>query len=259
MRRITRPIATCLLAAAMSLTKGETAARMGDAAPPGAPARLDIVVAHDPDRNPDWVELYLALPAEDLERVLGAEPGLLGDAQGRVDLAEFQSGTFDLADRVFAGVTAGADTVPLDLEAMSLMLHPEETPLPLRTPLDGEIAMSVCGAPIPEVPPSVGELTAYVGLIAHTDGPVKSLDLVFPGPDAAGRVAQVSVHGAPGAVTTTAPTLDGQGHLSVRLAPQPQLWPVAGALGALAGLAGLAWRLWAARDRVRPTRRKGVS
>lgn len=254
---MTRPIATWLLAATMSLATGETTARMEAAAPPGPAGRLDLVVAHNPARSPDWVEVYLALSAEDLERVLGADPGLLGDAQGRVDLAEFKTGTFDLADRIFAGVTARADAAPLHLEAMSLMLHPEEAPLPLRTPMDGEIAMSVCGAPIPDVPPSLGELTAYVGLIAQTDGPVESLELVFPGPGAAGRVAQVSVHGHGGAVRNTAPTLDGQGHLSLRLTPQPRLGLglVIGALGALAGLAGLAWRLRAARSRLRPIRR----
>jgi hypothetical protein len=253
---MTRPIATGLLAATMSLATGESMARMEAAAPSGPAGRLDLVVAHDPARNPNWVELYLALPAEDLERVLGAEPGLLGDAQGRVDLAEFKTGTFDLADRIFAAVTARADAAPLHLEAMSLMLHPEEAPLPMRTPMDGEIAMSVCGVPIPDVPPSLGELTAYVGLIAQTDGPVGSLELVFPGPEAAGRVAQVAVHGQGGAVRNTAPALDGQGHLSLRLTPQPQprLWRVIGALGALAGLAGLAWWIRAARSRPRPLR-----
>ncbi len=212
---------------------------------PAQAERFDIVVS----QRRDSIELYVALPATDLVDVVGGAPGLLADRDERIDLPSFQTGTYDLADALFAGVAMRADGRPIRMEAMSMMLHPAATPLPLLSPLDGMIAMSVCGVPLPEVPPSLAALTAYVGLIAQIDGPVRRLGITLPGTEAAGRRVWIVTHGMGGGTRRSVARVSGDGRLTLAGPwgpPRGAIVPAAGL--AAAGATGLLLaRRWRAR------------
>jgi hypothetical protein len=71
---------------------------------------------------------------------------------------------------------------PVRFEAMSAMLHPESDPLPLRSPLDGMIAIAVCTAPHAGNAFALEESRLYLGYIAYADDTDGAVDLAFPAP-----------------------------------------------------------------------------
>ena len=142
-----------------------------------ASARDATVVVH---RGDSAVELYFSLPAPSLVSVFGLPPERLEQADGTVDFEPLRLGTWEIGDAAFEGVDARIGGAPAVFEAMSLMVHPANAKLPLRDPVEGMIAISVCTVPQPEMPPSLDELHAYTGYIAYTDAPQGPVLLRLP-------------------------------------------------------------------------------
>ena len=127
-------------------------------------ADLRIIV----DRRKSSIEVFTYKSADSLLPMFGADPNGLAAADGRVYFGELrETGTFDFGDTIVAKVGFTVDGAPVTLEAMSVMVHPIDNGLPFETPLDGNIAMSVCNVEDPVVPPTMADLSLYGGFIAY--------------------------------------------------------------------------------------------
>lgn len=97
------------------------------------------------NRSDDAATYYLSMPADGLAPVLATDPDLLFSENGRVPINEFRlTGSFDLADVLFANITGSQGGASFAFEAMSMMVHPQATPLPFKAPWDAYTAISVC-------------------------------------------------------------------------------------------------------------------
>ncbi len=131
------------------------------------------------DRSERAVELFLGMPARTAVDAFGLSPDLLTEADGTVDFIGFRQGTWDIGDALFDGVEARIGTEIAAFEGMSVMVHLADQRLPMTTPLDALIAISVCGVEPPDTPPTIDDLYLYAGLIAETSDPrgIVRLDL----------------------------------------------------------------------------------
>lgn len=129
-----------------------------------AAAPLRIIV----DRMPTSVELFLRLPAQSVEAVLGGSVQPLMNADGSFDLGVFRSsGTAEQGDGVLHEGFLQVGDATVALPAMSVMLHPDTLPMPFDTPIDGVAAMSICTVPPGAQAPAPAGLTLYGGYIAY--------------------------------------------------------------------------------------------
>ncbi|MEM1429744.1 MAG: hypothetical protein AAGG09_09820 [Pseudomonadota bacterium] len=169
------------------------------------PAVADDDVILVVDRTPLAIEVYFAMRADEMLALFDLPPERLASPDGTVDFEGLRLGTYDLGDEMFAKVSADVDGQPLLFEAMSLMVHPEESALPLVTPFDGLVAIGVCTVPSPEVPLGLDDLRAYAGYIAYTDTPDGPFTLTLPETGRAPLEILVRDHarGEPGAVYRT--------------------------------------------------------
>ncbi|MEM9011306.1 MAG: hypothetical protein AAGE18_08770 [Pseudomonadota bacterium] len=163
MVRLTRPLA---LLAALLLPSVASA----DA------ARVDVVI----ERSGNMVEIFFGLPAEGLVDVFALPPEHLVQEDGTVDFEPLRRGTWQIGEAVFAGVEATIGGAPAGFEAMSLMVHPADAKLPLRDGIDGIVAIGVCNVEAPEVPPTLSDLHAYIGLVAYPEDTSATVSLRLP-------------------------------------------------------------------------------
>lgn len=141
-----------------------------------AAADLEILV----DRNPDRLELFLSTRADNFLPIFGLPPERLADETGIVDFASLRNGTWEIGDALLGAVPAALDGAPLAFEAMSLMVHPSDRPLPIETPFDALLALNVCSVEEPERPLTLAELQGYVGYIAYVEDAGGALTLRLP-------------------------------------------------------------------------------
>lgn len=156
----------------------------------GAAAQPDGVtfVVH---RGEASVEVYFSLPAEMLVSVFGMPRHELEGPDGRVDFDALRMGTWDIGDAAFRQVGARIGGQAAPFEALSLMVHPKSSLLPLNTPIDGMISIAVCSAPTPREAPALSDLQAYVGYIAYADRPQAPITLDLPETGRAAFTAQI--------------------------------------------------------------------
>lgn len=133
------------------------------------------------DRGPKAIEIFANFEAADMGSLLQTDPQGLAAPDGRVYFGGLrETGTFDFGDMMISGVELTVDGTPTLLEAMSIMVHPGDNDLDFATPIDGAIAMAVCGVPDPEVPPTMDELALYSGFIAYPEDGYAPLALALP-------------------------------------------------------------------------------
>lgn len=119
------------------------------------------------DRFADSVEVFISLPAEAVPGTLGGSTDGLMTPDGRFEIGVFRkTGTAVEGDAVFGDTRLRVAGAPVGVDAMSVMVHPEDLPLPLETPIDGVAAMSVCTVPDRDVAPRLEDLRLYGGFIA---------------------------------------------------------------------------------------------
>ncbi|MEO0496169.1 MAG: hypothetical protein AAF141_02190 [Pseudomonadota bacterium] len=140
-----------------------------------APMRMSVII----DRQDEVIELYFGLPARGLSEVFALPISQLPGESSAVDFAKMREGTWDLGDASFQSVATSLGGKPVEFEAMSMMVHPDDERLPFRNALDGTLAVSVCGIPIPQDAQSVQDLYAYAGFIAMSKSTRGDLNFDF--------------------------------------------------------------------------------
>ena len=161
-------IAICLaLWCALASTLSQ--ARAGEA--------LTLVVNH----GKDTATYYLSMPSEGIKPILGSNPDLLFSDAGRVPIEAFrQTGSFDLADEMFANISGGVGGRRFAFESMSMMVHPKSQPLPFAAPWDAYTAISVCSVDNAKDQLVPGELQIYHGGFTDQVTGDAPLSLYFP-------------------------------------------------------------------------------
>ena len=115
-------------------------------------------------RGDDSATYYLSMPADEITPILATDPALLFSEDGRVPIDQFRlAGSFDLADDLFANITGSINETAFEFEAMSMMVHPTETPLPFAAPWDAYTAISVCSVDYGSDQLVPGALQIYYG------------------------------------------------------------------------------------------------
>jgi hypothetical protein len=184
------------------------------------------------DRRSGAVEFYLAGPAPRVLDLLdrGRSPGMAG-----IDPERWRvTGSFDFGDALIAGTEAHLGGVPIRFEAMSAMLHPESDALPLRTPLDGMIAIAVCTAADAASAVSLDESRLYLGYIAYADDTGGEIVLAFAAP--LGEALSITVRDHAEGAFRAGYRLDlpqGSTRLALRALPEGPPFPAWLALAAL--------------------------
>lgn len=136
--------------------------------------RADMIIS----RDAKTVEIFFSMPATTAADHFGvARDDLLND-EGYAVLDAYTEGTWTLGEDFWTGVEAQIDGAPVTFEAMSLMVHPANTPLPYRDPLDALTSIEVCT--VNDATLDLSEAQLYVGLIAYTDSPDGELSFTFP-------------------------------------------------------------------------------
>lgn len=144
-----------------------------------AEERLTLIVNRD-DNN---VSYFLSMPADEIAPLLGTDPTILFSNDGAVPIDEFRySGSFEQGDELFARVSGKLMQTgeKLDIETMSMMVHPTNQPQPFQSPWDAITATSVCNvdyAPDELLP---GVLQLYYGGFASDVPTDATISLSFP-------------------------------------------------------------------------------
>ena len=107
---------------------------------PSNAAQLDVIV----DRGESAVEIFVSLRALDIPAVFGNSPDFIAPPGVTVAYEELREGTWDQGDAMITGAALRVGQVDAPLEAMSLMVHPKDAPMPFRDVADAYLAMSVC-------------------------------------------------------------------------------------------------------------------
>lgn len=149
--------------------------------PHGAAAdTLRVVI----DRMERSVELFVRLPASDVGPILGGTVQPFANAAGRFDLGVFrETGTAEEGDAVLGKGLMQVNGVPVDLPAMSVMLHPSEDQLDFATPADGSMAMSICNVLQADTAPAIEDLMVYGGFLAYPIDGLGAFSLHLPNPE----------------------------------------------------------------------------
>ena len=124
-------------------------------------------------------ELYLGGNAQIVLEHLGTDPDLFLNDDGYVPFQQFQSGTWDLGDRLLSGVRVEDQGQPIAFEAMSLMLHPEEIVVPFQDAVAAVMSVSICAVLDPPNDLQLQDATLYAGYIAFHDTPIDDLIASF--------------------------------------------------------------------------------
>ena len=137
---------------------------------------LTIVV----NRDEDATELYFAGNAGDLQRIFAVSRDALADSEGLVDFAKFRDGTWDIGDRLLAKTAVTIAERDAGFEAMSLMFHHPSERLPMTTPMEAMLAISVCNGPAYGTRQPLDTLDAYAGYFAHKGSFDVPIRIQFP-------------------------------------------------------------------------------
>lgn len=144
------------------------------------PAAADdaTIIVNRMDRG---VELFISAPADLLFDLFQTSPDLVPmKPGGGVDFAAFQKGTWGIGDAMLANAPAQLGDGPALFEAMSFMLHPEDSPMPFEGPIDGLVAIGVCNVIRSQTHYALSDLTSYVGFYAHQRGGAAPIRIDLP-------------------------------------------------------------------------------
>lgn len=143
----------------------------------GAEDELTLIV----NRSDDSATYYISMPADGIAPILDADPTLLFSEDGRVPISEFRlTGSFDLADDIFANITGSSAQTDFEFEAMSMMVHPTATPLEFAAPWDAYTAISVCSVDYAQDELVPGVLQMYYGGFTDQVAGDAPLEIHFP-------------------------------------------------------------------------------
>lgn len=142
-------------------------------------AEPDVTIVME--RSETAVEIFFKASAKNYVGLFGTPFDELTNIDGTVDYRVIQEyGTATAADRLLDRVRSTAGDQLIDFESMSMMVHPPRLDLPLNSPFDGMLAISVCAYAPPEEPVHLEELDAYAGFIAFHDNLDRLISVRFP-------------------------------------------------------------------------------
>jgi hypothetical protein len=195
------------------------------------------------NRSEGATELFLAARADVLFDMMRASPTIFATKNGTVDFAKLRYGTFEAGDELLARTSvliAGEDA---GFEAMSLMAHPLEEKLPMRTPMEALIAIGICTGPPSGTFISIDGLQAYAGYFTDVDARGASVSIQFPYTRHAEQLVTVHDVSNSGQITSYQTKLGPNGTLMLNRqtdAGMPFAFLIICVL--LISLAGLIWR-----------------
>lgn len=203
------------------------------------------------DRFEERVEVFLSLPAADVPNVLGGTTNQLMTPEGRFEIGVFrETGTAVEGDAVFGDTRLLVNGEPVTVEAMSVMVHPMDLPLPLENPIDGIAAMSVCTVPESETAPLLDALQMYGGFVSWPVDGFGNVALELQNPEP----IEIWFGHFAGGLAVSSQVISLPANAVISLAPQPvpaikERLAVGGALLVAAIMAGLAGFLMLHRAR----------
>jgi hypothetical protein len=131
-------------------------------------------------REGDGVAVYFRMPFNDVAPLFGQRVPGLTDAQGKIVFDTLASGTFDDADILARDVEFLLGGQSVGFEAMSMMAHQTTVPQAFETPLDAQIAIAVCGVPLPAGTPDPDQMVWIGGWYAYPVDAAQDLIIRFP-------------------------------------------------------------------------------
>lgn len=133
------------------------------------------------NRDANHTEVQLSLAAHEIEPIFGVNPGIVFSENGTVPLEQFREfGNFDLANDLLVNMTLTADAEPVERDAMSMMVHSNDSKQPFRTPWEALIATSVCDYDETAAPLTVASSHLYIGAFSYGLGADQSFRISFP-------------------------------------------------------------------------------
>lgn len=133
------------------------------------------------NRDAQNTELHITLPASDIEKTLGVNSEIAFSENGTAPLRQFQeTGSYDIADELIANVQLFGGNQKAEMEAMSLMVHPQSDPQRFQTPWDALLASSVCDADQLGAQLTPNSSNLYLSAFSHGLGAGESIQLTLP-------------------------------------------------------------------------------
>ncbi|MEM8789695.1 MAG: hypothetical protein AAGE76_15665 [Pseudomonadota bacterium] len=136
-------------------------------------------------REGDGMAVYFRMPLSDVRPLFGNDVSGLMGSDGRLTPDLLAQGTFDGADLLARDVAFTLGARDVAFEALSMMVHPAETPLRFDDPLSAQMAIAVCGVPLPEAAPQPEDLVWVGGWYAYPVPSGAALTIDFPQTDRA--------------------------------------------------------------------------
>ena len=195
------------------------------------------------NRDDDSATYYLSMPADLIAPVLASDPTLLFSDDGRVPIEEFRRvGSFDLADDIFDNIQGSQGGDRFAFEAMSMMVHPTETPLPFAAPWDAYTAISVCSVDYGSDQLVPGALQMYYG--GFTDQVAGDAPMKIHFPQTGRDARQIVIHSYENGrlVGTDVETLADGGTLVIETSGKVPLPAWLTSVGFWVGLIGILYR-----------------
>lgn len=196
-------------------------------------ADLEVIV----DRHKDAVEVFVSLEAAAIPAVFGTSSDFIARPGEVVEYEALREGTWDQGDTMLAGAQLRVGQQQVALEAMSLMVHPESTPMPFDDVTDAYVAMSVCNGFEPGIVPTVDILDVYAGYIAYPSDTGDTLSFAL-GNQAAVEVRVRDMRADGGSVEQVLLVEPG-GTFDLTLPEAPAGWPLWAYFAGLSALSAL--------------------
>ncbi|MEL7164662.1 MAG: hypothetical protein AAGL96_04240 [Pseudomonadota bacterium] len=131
-------------------------------------------------RLDDSTEIYVSADAPTLFTAFAADTDVVPSNGAFVDFDAFFEGTWGVGDALLTSTDVTIAGKDAGFEAMSFMLHPATEKLPLRTRIDGMIAMSVCNTIEPGARYLLNDLQAYVGYFSDHGSADAAIEFRLP-------------------------------------------------------------------------------
>lgn len=142
-------------------------------------------------RLDDGTELYVSADAPALFDLFATDPKTVPMRGDFIHFDAFFDGTWGIGDALLSQAAVTIDGSDAGFQAMSFMLHPKTEALPLRTRMDGMIAIGVCNTVPRGARLRLSEMQAYVGYYADRGSDASPIKIRLPRTDHAALSLQI--------------------------------------------------------------------
>ncbi|MEM9967204.1 MAG: hypothetical protein AAF755_03785 [Pseudomonadota bacterium] len=131
-------------------------------------------------REGDAVAIYFRMPFTEVAPLFGHRVPGLTNANGEIVFDTLAKGTFEDADVLAQKVAFNIGGQNVHFDALSMMAHQAIVPQAFETPIDAQIAIAVCGVPLPEGKPDPDKMTWIGGWYAYPVDAGQDISISFP-------------------------------------------------------------------------------